>query len=61
MVGVRKSGSKREEEQEALVGGDRAPLLCEGNDEGCQWWIVIGGKQWTTLCDDNKSDVTTPF
>ncbi len=61
MVGVRKSGSKREEEQEALIGGGRAPLPCKGNDEGCRWWIVVGRKRWITLCDDEESDVTTPF
>ncbi len=61
MVGVRKSGSKREEEQEALVGGGRAPLPCKGDDEGCRRWIVVGGERRTTLCDDNKSDVTNPF
>ncbi len=51
MVGVWKSGSKREEEQEALIGGGR----------GCRRWIIVGGRRWTTLCNDNKSDVTTPF
>ncbi len=60
-MGVQKSRSKKEEEQEALVGGGRAPLPHKGDNEGCQRWIVVGGKQWTTLCDDNESDVTTPF
>ncbi len=61
MVGVRKSRIKREEGQEALVGGGCAPLPCKGDNEGCQRWIVVGGKRWTTLCNDNESDVTTPF
>jgi hypothetical protein len=61
VVGVWKSRSKREEEQEALVGGGRAPLPREGNNKGYQRWTVVGGKQWTTLCNDNKSDVKSRF